>query len=234
MERNRMMDKIEKRFWKKVNKGGPDECWLWTASTMKGGYGQLNINKKSEPAHRLSYLFNGGGDVRGRHIYHICENTGCVNPAHLVALTHEELFWFNVKKAGEDECWEWKKGVDSCGYGMVSHGNRSMQRTHRVSYELMVGKIPEGKYVCHTCDNPLCVNPKHLFIGTQFDNMRDMINKGRAPDRSGENNSKARLTKADVEMIRKLRGKKLQREIGDMFGIKQPQVGAIQRGQSWR
>lgn len=85
-------------------------------------------------------------------------------------------FWKNVKIT--DSCWEWQRGTNSKGYGAVKIQNKTYS-AHRVSWTLFNGDIPEGMFVCHHCDNPKCVNPEHLFIGTQKDNMQDKCKKGR-------------------------------------------------------
>ena len=77
-------------------------------------------------------------------------------------------------------CWNWTGSVDSKGYGSIKDGVTS--RAHRVAWKLYKGKIPEGIFVLHTCDNRKCVNPNHLFLGTSKDNVRDMMDKGRHPN----------------------------------------------------
>lgn len=89
----------------------------------------------------------------------------------------ESRFWRRVDKT--DGCWVWKTAPSQPRYGYLRVG-KSLVAAHRVSYELANGTIPNGLFVCHHCDNPKCVNPAHLFLGTQLDNMRDMHAKGRA------------------------------------------------------
>lgn len=96
-------------------------------------------------------------------------------------MTLRERFWNNVDlpfNATDEDCWLWKAAKDSCGYGRMSVNNTN-STMHRLSFELHKGSIPSGMLVCHTCDTPSCVNPSHLFLGTEKDNMRDMKSKGR-------------------------------------------------------
>ena len=83
-------------------------------------------------------------------------------------------FWSKVNILSDDECWEWKAGIKSTGRGNFSIGRKTIQ-AHRMSWILTYGDIPDNMLVCHTCDNGLCVNPKHFFLGTHKDNTLDMI-----------------------------------------------------------
>jgi len=130
---------------------------------------------------------------------------------------------------GQSGCWEWTAYKDANGYGAISFsGKRKL--AHRVMYELRYGLIPAGACVCHSCDNPACVNPDHLFLGSHAENMADMASKGRAP--KGETHVAAKLTEADVLAIRADTG--TQQEIAAKYGIGKSQVSRIRLGQTWK
>lgn len=116
-----------------------------------------------------------------------------------------ERFWSKVNKRGPDECWEWQAYRDKDGYGHIRADDPKHSDTpaHRVSYELTNGSIPDGLFVCHRCDNPACVNPAHLFLGTHQDNVDDMIAKGRKIVARGESQHCSKLTAEQVTEIRR-------------------------------
>ena len=141
-----------------------------------------------------------------------------------------ERFWTKVDKRGPDECWSWLAYVGEKGYGQIkADGNRKMLRAHRVSWELNIGPIPDGLCVCHHCDNPPCVNPAHLFVGTYGDNNRDAYRKGRkvppTPDNRGELNGQAKLTEAHVHKI--LVSTETQRGLAYRHNVSWRQLGRI-------
>lgn len=153
-----------------------------------------------------------------------------------------ERFWKKVDIENPDDCWEWKAGKFSNGYGQFyTGGSRKESKkicAHRMSYELTFGKIEKTKLnVCHKCDNRGCVNPNHLFLGTSKDNHRDMIEKGRKvnADKKGELNGRAKITKEQVDLIRKMYENKegSARSIGERFGISETQTFRIIHRESW-
>ena len=134
-------------------------------------------------------------------------------------------------------CWRWTAGTFSNGYGQFRVGSRKV-RAHRAAYERLVGPIPDGMRVCHRCDNRPCVNPDHLFLGTDLDNARDRDAKGRGRVRparlTGASNPAAKLSTAEVFEIRRAARHETQRSLAKRFGVSQSQIGNIVRGTSWR
>lgn len=148
----------------------------------------------------------------------------------------EVRFWAKVDKLGEDECWPWKASLTAAGYGQIQHPRLGRPVVaNRVSWELANGRvIPDGLMVCHRCDNPPCVNPKHLFLGTMLDNQRDSIAKGRhtAPPRFlGTKHHSAKLTDDQVAAIRTDR--RPQRVIAKDYGLSQATVWAVRNWKTW-
>jgi hypothetical protein len=150
--------------------------------------------------------------------------------AHAVSLIKR---WAAV--TGDGQCWPYKNRTfansrnGSCVYGLVYvHGKKV--RAHRRAYELAYGEIPASISVCHTCDNPLCCNPAHLFLGTSADNNADKMQKGRHFSYSGERNPLAKLTDAQAEEVaRRARSGESQRALAAEFGVSQPAVSRLKK-----
>lgn len=144
----------------------------------------------------------------------------------------EQRFWKHVIKKNNDECWLWSASTNEPnGYGVINDGNGKMISTHRYSWIIHNGEIPNGMAVCHKCDVRTCVNPSHLFVGTQGDNIRDRNQKGRGNHMRGETHYKARLTEDDIEFIRN--SSDLQRNLAKRFGVSRSNIAMIQSGRSW-
>ena len=127
-------------------------------------------------------------------------------------------------------CWLWTACTATNGYARITVAGVS-RGGHRVAYELYRGPIPENMQVLHTCDVRCCVNPLHLFLGTQADNITDMINKGRDRCLKGENHGSAKLTERQVLDIRAATG--FQREIASRYSITQTLVSYIKNRKAW-
>jgi hypothetical protein len=147
-----------------------------------------------------------------------------------------ERFWTKVDTSGD--CWTWTGSKDKNGYGRISiyMGNNVTipYLAHRKAWELTNGNIAQGMHLCHKCDNPSCVNPAHMFVGTHDDNMRDMRDKGRMNPGHvfGEKHGCAKLTEDQIRSIRKSPEKPIK--IAERFGISRRHASDIKSGKSWK
>jgi hypothetical protein len=203
---------LTERFWSKVDRRGPDECWPWLASLRTGeGYGNFTIDGSKVDAHRVAWWLTEGAIPIGFVVRHRCGIKRCVNPGHLELGTHQEniqdwiasgcpprlrlpkkpratiaeRFWAKVARGRS--CWQWQGGQFPGSYGRFALNERSHVLAHRVAWQLERGAIPDGQCVLHHCDNPGCVRPSHLWLGTVADNNADRTSKGRGAsgDRNG-------------------------------------------------
>jgi hypothetical protein len=165
-----------------------------------------------------------------------------------------ERFWSRVERGPSDACWLWRAGIDKDGYGKFviewdrQHRRVKNCRAHRVSYELAHGPIPGGLHCLHRCDNPGCVNPSHLFLGTTLDNTADRQAKRRQarglrqgahtrPERRvrGERVGNSKLSSAQVLAVRDALSRKLrtQRQLARELGVHQTTISLIWQGKNW-
>lgn len=139
-------------------------------------------------------------------------------------------FWSKVQIS--DDCWIWTACKDRLGYGRF-YLVRPARLAHVIAYSDVYGPIPEGLEVCHDCDNPSCVRPDHLFLGTHAENFSDAVAKGRIP--SGEKNHLSKLTEQEVIEIRRLRSQGIGRnELADRFGVTGNNIWCIVARKSWK
>jgi hypothetical protein len=152
--------------------------------------------------------------------------------------------WKHIKVGGPDECWEWQKKRNHHGYGEYSIKHVS-HRAHKVVYELAnnVTLPPISQYrpkrgdqlVLHSCDNPPCCNPKHLFLGTHKSNMEDMVKKGRRHNFNGERGQRAKLTNAQANLIRARLAKGVpQKELAEEYKVSQCTISSIKHNKVYR
>lgn len=156
----------------------------------------------------------------------------------------EGRFWGKVNRKSEDDCWEWvgAGAKTKHGYGRINVNGRMRQVTH-VAWELAYGEpVPVGLVVRHTCDNPLCVNPHHLLLGTRSDSVASAIAKGSLKVKvqegrkfSDEFNPSRKLTQSEVDDIRSRYkdGNVFQRELAEEYGVTRANISLIIRGKTW-
>lgn len=152
----------------------------------------------------------------------------------------DKRFWERVDRNGPIQphmntpCWQWTGTMESKGYGTMRVRGRPM-KAHRLSLQIH-GINPGNMFVCHHCDNPACVNPDHLYLGSGMDNVKDMISRGRKRVTHGTDSSVAKLTDDTVREIRELyaTGKYSQSAIAEKYNVCQSLVSGIVRGRRWK
>lgn len=144
-----------------------------------------------------------------------------------------ERFLSRVDKKSESECWIWAGRTNPDGYGQFDCRNSTVP-SHRYMWSMLNGEIPQGMVICHRCDNPKCVNPSHLFLGTVQDNVRDRDMKGRQADHAGTKNGRAVLDENGAIKVKELRKSGLTyKDISTEMGVSVGCVSHILNGRHW-
>lgn len=149
----------------------------------------------------------------------------------MIRKTPEQRFWRFVQKT--DGCWLWTGAqFNERGYGAFQVAHKKTVRAHRYAYQISNGSIPHGMFVCHSCDNPRCVNPAHLWLGTAQDNVTDKVLKGRSP--LGEATGVAKLTPTMVIAIRSSAAGTPRKTLAARFGVTVHTISAVKRNLVWK
>ena len=163
-------------------------------------------------------------------------NVACPHCGHQITPEEMDAARFDANVAASSGCWEWTAARQPAGYGAFGAQSRNYG-AHRWQWERHNGPIPNGMMVMHRCDNPACVRPEHLFLGTQTDNMRDKMAKGRHRYHvfQGEDHGRAKVTNEDVQAIRRLYAEGISGpELSRRYGLGRTAIYKIIRRQSWR
>jgi hypothetical protein len=192
---------------------------------------QCGCERSTQKAKNTDYR---AGVIRGEYLRFF---TG-----HQRRLPIRDRFWRYVRKDSKNKCWIWLGCPNENGYGSISgwlDGRRYIVGAHRMSWMIHHGTIPEGKWVLHKCDNPPCVNPKHLFLGDSRLNIDDMMIKGRNGWKifKGQNNGSSVLKDSQVKDIKKRLAKGsrgIGAELAQEFGVSRSLISAIKNGLLWR
>ncbi len=249
------------RFWRQVKKR-KNGCWIWIGARDKNGYGVFE-NEGRHHAYRFLWEQLNGPVQKGLCVSHKCNVQPCVNPAHLHLQSHAanmaykmacgrwsgvkvynrwvrpmrrtlfHRFWKRVKKT--NTCWLWTGSLNGDGYGTFSFYGPIIA-VHRVVWMLLKSEIPQGMNVLHTCDVRNCVNPNHLYLGTQKDNRRDADVRGRTNLPKGASHPRAKLTDEQVLEIRRLYKPWYftTYDLAKKFGVGRTAIISIVDGKSWK
>lgn len=160
-----------------------------------------------------------------------CDKKCAVAFRNPYASRHERLLQNSACAEVVGGCWEWTGYRDRKGYGRMQDNALGEVLAHRISYIEHHGPIPDGLHVLHSCDNPPCINPDHLRVGTNDDNMRDRAERNRHARLFGERNPRAKLTESDVLAIRL--SSLPQKELAARYAVSQSNISVIKRRESW-
>lgn len=227
-------------------------CWQWQGALDSLGYARCSFphHGGADRAYKAVLLIQGFEVPPRAFLKQKCLNRACVRPSHVVVrdpANPEGHFWESVDKTGgpiqphmKTRCWPWTAGKDDKGYGLFTMQRPGLRsRSVHASRAVLLfanPELPEFSYVCHKCDNPACVRPSHLFLGTPKDNAHDMADKGRKA--LGESSGSAKLTEEAVRDIRANYSKvrKLGRTakyFAAKYGVTNAAIKYVARGDTW-
>lgn len=229
-----------------IEKDKNSDCLIWTGTINTYGNPKFHFEKKEYMACRFIYEYFNGVVSKNIFIQHKCNNKICVNPDHLYIKSDKEVinqrFSNNIiipdnwECNPEEKCWPWKGLIETGGYGIFIANGQHI-KAHRFAYEAYNDcTIPDNLLVCHKCDNPLCCNPFHLFLGTAEDNNKDRTLKGRGVYNHGSKHHNSKLTEEQVLQIRdilqnhKYTSLKL---LADQFGVSRSIITVIRDRKGW-
>jgi hypothetical protein len=168
--------------------------------------------------------------------YRRLKNSGTLDAGKRSPATLAERFWRQVEKKDNDSCWPWIGSKNVKGYGNIGQGGKggNFLLAHRVSYMLNKGEIPNGLFVMHMCDNPNCVNPAHLMLGTPKENTQDALRKNRLKTvfKNGEQNKMSKLTDEQAKYI-KNHPEERGVDLAKLFNVSPQTICGIRKGRRW-
>lgn len=172
----------------------------------------------------------------------------CTNRDFGIKGNEKRLFWptatdeekrarmiasFEEKVIRQKGCWRWKDSLDKNGYAYIYAGKNKHYKAHRLSYEMYKGDIPQGFLVCHSCDNPTCTNPEHLWLGSIKENSEDSVKKGRSCH--GESRPLAKLKDSDIPEIRKMLSLGVTKAfLSRKYGVSFMAISLVGQGKTWK
>lgn len=209
-------------------------CWAWTGPVTDNGHPLVCVNSKRTMAARQVALEVGLDLSASTRVRHACGQRTCLNPTHFLVggfdASYGDLFPPRfarfVDRTGE--CWLWTRSPRRKWHPRWWNGTRP-EGTHVSAYRFAFGEIPPGQYVCHRCDNPRCVRPSHLFLGTPGENNADCRRKGRSA--RGERHGRRKLTEERVRALKADAG--ASKDVAARFGVSVNTVNRIRAGSLW-
>jgi len=229
-----MNEIVIKKFWNNIEK--TNNCWNWKGFLDKSGLPIIRATKEYS-SRRVSLFIENKFPAKGEQVLVTCNNKLCVNPEHLV-YGDEARFWNKVFKLSEQQggCWIWIGAHDKNGYGKFHLSNDGLDihlRAHVYSF-MIYNRVPRFKIlqVCHTCDNPACVRPEHLFLGTAQENTDDKVSKNKQA--KGELHGISKLTEAQVKEIRELYPKINGMKLAKLYNVTHSVIYSILNRKYWK